>query len=183
MSWQRKTYMNKEVIVYYQSRVQNIDMGILESASSASFWRGFYYYRNHAVKQFAKVADRVYAGTVSGGSDYHVVIDLDHVRNSTCDCPHASGKRIVCKHKVALYFAVFPKEAKKAEKSLQEAKKREEERMANYDKAYEKIRQEVKEYVDSMPIEDLKERLISMIADEQMEQYRDTENDDEDTYY
>lgn len=53
-----------------------------------------------------------YTGKVSGnGRSYDVHIDLNHPRKLTCNCPYADGKRIICKHIVALYFSIFPKEA------------------------------------------------------------------------
>lgn len=38
-------------------------------------------------------------------------MDIEHPRKSTCDCPLANGKRIICKHIVATYFTIFPEEA------------------------------------------------------------------------
>ncbi|NMB97839.1 MAG: hypothetical protein GYA02_14710 [Clostridiaceae bacterium] len=40
------------------------------------------------------------------------MINIVHPRKSKCNCPHADGRRVICKHMIALYFTVFPKEAK-----------------------------------------------------------------------
>ena len=87
-------------------------MGLISVASSASAWRGYEYYKSKKVKSFKQISDYEYTGEVKGSDDvYNVFLDTKHVRKSTCDCPHANGKRIICKHIVALYFEIFPKEA------------------------------------------------------------------------
>ena len=40
---------------------------------------------------------------------YHVVINTKHPKSSFCDCPFANGNTI-CKHMVALFFAVSPED-------------------------------------------------------------------------
>ena len=54
-----------------------------------------------------------YEGEVTGSESapYRVRINIVHPRKLSCNCPHANGRQIVCKHKVALYFTAFPKEA------------------------------------------------------------------------
>ncbi|WP_325285894.1 SWIM zinc finger family protein [Dysosmobacter sp.] len=49
----------------------------------------------------------------NGDAPYSVTIDLEHLRRSSCTCPHAAGKRTVCKHMVAVFFAAYPEEAEK----------------------------------------------------------------------
>lgn len=87
-------------------------MGILNSASSASVYRGYDYYTNKHVKDIIKINNNEYEGYVLGNAQnpYYVKIDVEHPRKSYCDCPHAMGNTI-CKHMVALYFSVFPEEA------------------------------------------------------------------------
>lgn len=90
-------------------------MGLLECASSASAWRGYEYFERKKVGIIRKSDDSVFHASVSGSgrSSYSVEIDVAHPRKSKCNCPHADGKRIICKHMVALYFTAFPKEAKR----------------------------------------------------------------------
>lgn len=90
-------------------------MGILECASSASAWRGYEYFERDKVGIIQKSGDSVFRADVSGSrkTPYFVEIDVSHPRKSKCNCPHADGRRIICKHMVALYFTAFPKEAKR----------------------------------------------------------------------
>lgn len=88
-------------------------MSILTQASNKSLWRGLEYYEQGKVTR-AEIADEnTVTGEVSGsdGALYHITLNLAKPKLSTCDCPLASGRQIVCKHKVALYFATFPDEA------------------------------------------------------------------------
>ena len=79
-------------------------MGLLECASGASVWRGYDYYIENKVLSFKKEENGYYTATVSGSSKspYMVELHLDHPRKSKCNCPHANGKRIICKHMVAV---------------------------------------------------------------------------------
>lgn len=88
-------------------------MSLLSLASSASAWRGYDYYKAKKVHDMKTAGDGQYEGRVSGSgiAEYHVRIDLAHPRSSSCSCPHASGRRIICKHMVATYFSAFPEEA------------------------------------------------------------------------
>ena len=47
----------------------------------------------------------------SGMKLYDVMVDFNHPLKCTCNCPHAEGKKIICKHKVAVYFKYHQKEA------------------------------------------------------------------------
>lgn len=84
-------------------------------ASGASVWRGYDYYKNKRVVLHKTVDENVFNGTVKGNGNmiYDVTIDINHPKKSTCNCPHAEGTRKMCKHKVALYFSLFPDEAEK----------------------------------------------------------------------
>ena len=88
-------------------------MGILECASGASVWRGYEYYQEKKVMSLEVIEANIFSAKVSGNSStpYSVEIHVDHPRKSKCNCPHADGKRIVCKHIVAVYFTAFPEEA------------------------------------------------------------------------
>ncbi len=86
-------------------------MGLLDLASGASVWRGYEYYKDGSVLLKKKITDHEYSGSLrgSGNKHYDVFIDIEHPRKSHCNCPHANGKRIICKHQVALYFRFFRK--------------------------------------------------------------------------
>lgn len=87
-------------------------MSLISLASGKSLWRGYEYYKGNRVHFHIQKGEFEYDGKVSGtGKSYNVHIDLKHPRKSTCNCPHADGKRVICKHMIALYFSIFPKEA------------------------------------------------------------------------
>ncbi len=90
-------------------------MGVLECASGASVWRGYDYYKENKVVSLEEIETNIFTAKVSGNSSepYSVELHIDHPRKSKCNCPHADGKRIICKHLVAAYFTVLPEEADK----------------------------------------------------------------------
>lgn len=89
-------------------------MGLLDLASYKSVWRGYEYYEQKHITAHIKESDTYIKGIVrgSGQKHYEVFIDLEHPRKSKCNCPLADGKRIICKHMIALYYSAFPDEAK-----------------------------------------------------------------------
>lgn len=138
-------------------------MSIVSLASMQSAWRGYEYWRDKKVVCFTQGADESYSGVVSGsnGKQYQVMIDLTHPRKSSCTCPHAAGRQIICKHKVALYFAAFPNEGKAYEakyKTALEEEKRVEEEQAELD---ELVVQKIK----SMTKNELQQVLYQILFD------------------
>ena len=105
-------------------------MGVIECASTNSVWRGYDYYKGKKVSKPEQIGDNTYRARVAGGAaaPYNVEIDTLHPRKSKCNCPHASGKRIVCKHMIATYFAVFTDEADRIYNEALEYEKEEERR-------------------------------------------------------
>ena len=90
-------------------------MGLLECASGLSVWRGYECFKEKKVQSIKQVDKSVFIATVQGSAStpYSVELHIDHPRKSTCNCPHANGRRIICKHIVAVYFTVLPDEAEK----------------------------------------------------------------------
>ena len=134
-------------------------MALIDLASSNSLWRGIDYFESNKVKEIEKINDNEYKSIVSGSSDYNVFINLNHPRKSTCSCPFAAGRRVICKHMVATYFKIYPEEAKRLIDE-QVAYEMEEEQL------YEEHYNEVKEYVDSLTEEEAKAMLIERLIDE-----------------
>lgn len=133
-------------------------MSLLDLASYASAWRGYEYYKAKKVTLFKKIDSNHFEGFVTGTNTkpYHVLIDLEHPRSSKCDCPHADGKRVICKHKVALYFQAFPKEAEQYYREViaaEEEAEREQERLENA----------LIDYVSKMKKADLQQALLQML--------------------
>ena len=104
-------------------------MGLIDIASSASAWRGYEYYKENKLLSVNKINENEYEGTVAGSSKepYSVHIDILHPKKSTCNCPFAEGNKKICKHKVALYFSLFPDEADKYLAAVEQAEKEAEE--------------------------------------------------------
>ncbi len=90
-------------------------MSLLSIASEKSRQRGYEYFTENKVISAKGTGSASFVGTVrgSGSAEYHVSIDLEHPRKSSCDCPFAAGRSRICKHMIALYFTVFPNEAEK----------------------------------------------------------------------
>ena len=135
-------------------------MSIMSSASGASLWRGYEYYTNKKVKTITKTTEDEYEGLVSGSrkEPYYVKINIAHIRQSKCNCPHADGKRIICKHMIALFFTAFPKEADNYIKEVEEYEREEEERQKEH-------YAEVKKYVYSLSKEELRQELLNYIIE------------------
>lgn len=142
-------------------------MSILSIASNASAWRGYEYYEGKRVLSWKQTGEHEFDGEVAGSEKqvYHVIIDTEHPKKSTCNCPHAEGKRIVCKHKIALFFTVFPKEAAEYMAEIEEYEREEEEReQESYDR--------IVEYVHSLSKEELRNALInSLLEAEERDHY------------
>lgn len=132
-------------------------MGLLDVASSNSVWRGLDYSKENKVLKYKKINDDEYEGVVSGSNKekYNVFMNIKHPRQSKCDCLHAKDKRIICKHVIALYFTVFPKEAgnflKEVEKEQQE-----------YEEYEDKIYDKTIKYINSMTKAELKDALVEI---------------------
>lgn len=135
-------------------------MSLIDLASGASAWRGYNYYKEGNVLRCLCAEESRYEGEVSGSSGeiYRVRLDLDHPRSSECTCPHAAGKRIVCKHQVALYFTAFPEEAEKYYREVIEA-----EEEAEREREQQEIA--VIERVRKMKKSELQDALLELLFD------------------
>lgn len=138
-------------------------MGLIDLASNKSMWRGLDYYQNDNVLETHNIGDLQYAAKVrnDAGVIYDVVVNLDKVRNSQCSCPFKKDKpKAICKHIVAAYFAIFPKEADDLQRAYEEWEAGAEEREAQHLK-------ELEEYVNSLSIEDLRSMVLDHILEKE----------------
>ncbi|MBQ9988065.1 MAG: SWIM zinc finger family protein [Erysipelotrichales bacterium] len=143
-------------------------MGVIDLASSRSIWRGLDYYNEKKVLSWKRIDEYKYQGRVSGsnGKEYDVVLDIDHPKRSTCNCPFADGRRVVCKHMVAVYFTAIPQEAEYFLRSVEEWEEEEEERTQQ--EYFELVK-----YVKSLSKRELQEQLINALMDlEERSNYR-----------
>lgn len=140
-------------------------MGLIEIASNNSVWRGMDYYNNKKVVSWKTLENGVYEGMVScsEGNTYAVHIDTEHPRKSFCNCPFADGRRVVCKHMIALYFTAEPKVVKDFLKKVEKWEAEEEERERQH---YEDLRN----YINSLSKTELQERLFDAMV--QLEERR-----------
>lgn len=128
-------------------------MEFISSASGASCWRGLEYYKNENLKEIHQISEIEYTSIVSGTKEYNVYLNLKNPRKSTCNCPLANGKRIICKHIVATYFSVVPGSAKEFE---EEQNRLQEE----YEEYQENEYKNVIRFISEMSKEELIEELI-----------------------
>lgn len=135
-------------------------MGLIELASNNSVWRGMDYYENKKVLSWNKVENGIYEGIVSGQEDrnYSVHIDKIHPRKSTCNCPFADGRRVICKHMIALYFTAEPNVAQDFLRQVEKWEQEEEQREQEY-------YQELRKYVNSLSKVELQERLYDALVE------------------
>lgn len=144
-------------------------MGMRESCSYNSYWRGLNYFENNKVKSINKINENEYDAEVEGTELYHVHLNINHPRKSTCTCPHAAGKSTICKHKVAVYFSIFPEEAQEAIDERNRYYKSLEERRKEYDKKVEEITKMYEELVDDLSEEEVRKRLVNYMVWDYME--------------
>ena len=135
-------------------------MSIISLASYQSAWRGYEYYSQNKVVAHRQVDESCYEGQVSGSYQnlYDISINLKHPRSSKCNCPYADGKKIVCKHMVALYFACFPEEASEYYREVIEAEEEAEREREEEENAVIAV-------VSKMKKADLQQALLQVLFD------------------
>ena len=133
-------------------------MSFISSASGDSQWRGYKYWEEKKVTSYQCVSDHEAEGVVKGSKEYHVKIDTEHPRKSACDCPFAHGRRVICKHMVALYFTLYPHVA---EEYYGEVMKAQEE----WENEQEEIEKKLIDYVHKMKKDELKKILLQLLFD------------------
>ena len=154
-------------------------MGMREISSYNSYWRGLQYFENNRVKSINKINEYEYEAEVEGTENYHVHLNINHPRKSTCACPHAAGKSTICKHKMAVYFSIFPDEAQEAIDERNRYYENLEEREREYDKKAEEIRKMYKELVDDLSEEEARKRLVNYMVYDYMENEDDPYDEDD----
>ena len=142
-------------------------MGILSKSSTASINRGFDYYKRKKVISFTPINEESFKGKVSGSDSntYDVIVNKEHTSKCLCNCPFAFGTRKICKHMVAMFFTIFPEEAKEYEKNILERQKERKERITKY--------------VNKLSKKELQEQLIHFMLLSESDYY----DEDEDFFY
>lgn len=134
-------------------------MAFISSASSNSKSRGYDYYLEKKIKNVRRISDNEFEGTALGSNNnkYEVHIDLIHPKkNSTCTCPHAEANKVMCKHKVALYFSIFEVEAQKYKEEIEKQE-------MEYEEYEEELSNSIYSTVMSLNKDDLQNALIEIL--------------------
>ena len=133
-------------------------MSLMTASSEASRWRGYEYFKAKKVLDIHEIGDGRYSALVSGSENapYSVTIDLDHVRQSSCTCPHAAGRRVICKHMIAVFFTVFPMAA---EQYYADVLKAEEE----WEDYQEGLAEKLHKYIYSLKKSEAQELLLELL--------------------
>lgn len=140
-------------------------MSLMSCASRASTWKGYHYFLEHKVKMVQKINDSQYDGAVSGsnGEVYSVHIDLVHPRKSSCNCPHAAGRRIICKHMIALFFTVYPLEAERYIEEVIDYEREAERQEEEAERLAEEEEDKVLSFVDGLDRAEMREILLRLL--------------------
>ena len=109
--------------------------------------------RKKQIKNIKKISDIEYASIASGTEEYSVYLNLKNPRKSTCNCPLANGKRIICKHIVATYFNVVPGSAKEFEEEQNRLQE-------DYEEYQENEYKNVIKFINKMSKKELVEELL-----------------------
>ena len=156
-------------------------MGILSKSSTASINRGFDYYKRKKVISFTPINEESFKGKVSGSDSntYDVIINKEHTSKCLCNCPFAFGTRKICKHMVAMFFTIFPEEAKEYEKNILERQKEEERIYKEMLKRQKERKERITKYVNKLSKKELQEQLIHFMLLSESDYY----DEDEDFFY
>lgn len=133
-------------------------MKVIELASAKSVWRGYEYYEDKKVANYKQIGTDVYQGGVHGSNNvvYNVTLNVDRPKKSTCNCPFANGRHVVCKHAVALYFTLFPDYAIEYKKQVDIEQEEDEDRI-------DSLPSRIVSYVRSLTNQELQNQLLDVL--------------------
>ena len=95
------------------------------------------------------------------------VSQIIHTYNNAC--PHAASKSTICKHKVAVYFSIFPDEAQEAIDERNRYHEELEEREKEYDKKVQEVNKRYQEHVNSLTEEEVRRLLVNYMVHDALE--------------
>lgn len=137
-----------------------------DCASAKSIWRGVDYYHKKKVLSYSQTGKDEYDSVVLGnnGNKYNVHINLKHPRKTTCDCPFAAGRRVICKHAIATFFEAVPDGEELFNRQVEIWEK-------EYEQAEQDHYNDIVRYVNSLSIKELRAELINRILSEENRNY------------
>lgn len=143
-------------------------MAFYSVASRRSLWRGVDYYKNGNVASWSAPSASTRKGTVLGSdqASYDVEIDLEHPKKSTCTCPFAEGRHVICKHMVALYFESVEGAYGWFEKEAEQAQIAYEQEMERWER---ETYQSIKEEVNGLTAKEAREWLIDILYQQKLD--------------
>ena len=158
-------------------------MSFIDSAAYWSKVNGFDYFEEGRVLEIIKINDDEYHAKVKGSKDnvYNIVYYPDYPKKSTCDCPRANGKRVVCKHKVAVFYALNPDEAQSVRDEREENLRYQEKLEQEFEERHRKRVEEAQKYVDGLSVEEMKRIIIGYRVSE-MEEFEEQFYEDPEEY-
>ena len=133
-------------------------MSLLSASSEQSRRRGYEYFKAKKVSCLEKTGDDRYHAFVAGTEKepYELTIDLKHVRQSSCTCPHAAGRRIICKHMIAVFFTAFPQEAQAYYENILKAEE-------EWEEYQEELNDKLDRYVRGLKKQELQYLLLELL--------------------
>lgn len=155
-------------------------MSILTLSSCASVRKGYEYYKQGKIISVQKCNNAEYSGQISGSGTalYDVSINIDHPRQSQCTCPHSHGRRIMCKHIVALYFHACPEDAEIYKEAIEQYEAEIALHEETQDRLYREHCDSVRKYVNSLTKAELQDKLYDLLINQYEENCYDDEDDD-----
>ena len=140
-------------------------MKFMELSSNRSFWRGIDYHHENRIISWKELEDDYYQGKVKGsdGAVNDLTIDTAHPRKSVCNCPFAEGRRVICKHMVALDLGIFPEKEQQMMDYIDEQNQMYE---REYEQKMQEREKEIREYVMQLSKAELQEKLIQRMIND-----------------
>lgn len=140
-------------------------MKLLNLASNQSFWRGINYHHENRIITWKKIAESCYQGKIKGSNEamYDVMINIAHPKKSTCNCPFAEGRKVICKHMVALYLRIFPEKEQEMLDYIEEQNQMYEQ---EYEQEMKEREEKIVDYVMRLSKAELQQRLIQRMIDD-----------------
>lgn len=140
-------------------------MKLLNLASNNSFWRRIDYHHENCIISWKELEKNCYQGKVkgNGGAVYDVTIDTAHPRKSVCNCPFAEGRRVICKHMVALDLGIFSEKEQQMLDYIEEQNQMYEQ---EYEQEMQVREEEIREYVMKLSKAELRKMLIRRMIDD-----------------
>ena len=125
------------------------------------------------MKSISHIDEDIIEGEVANheGRTYHTIINLAHSTRSSCTCKFAKGRKVICKHMVALYFANAPDEY---EELMKKVEAREKERELEERQWPEKTRKRIEAEVAALSAEEARTMLADLLYRKAQDEHYET---------